>query len=133
MRYGITLAVMFCICGMLVGCSNSLGSQKNSVTTTNGDFTFSISTTESIYHANEFSSGHLLDLQVSITYTGKELEIKVWHGNPICTVTLVSETGDILLEKVIDDELLSSTLRYNEPYSFTYDGSFEYEKIGATC
>jgi hypothetical protein len=96
-----------------------------------GDFTLTVSTSQSRYRAKELSSNSLFNFEVSIVYNGNKSEVLAWHSKPYYTLNFIDKSGEPLLANGVLDILLSSIFRNGEPHIYKHDGSAEYNYLGS--
>ncbi|WP_404430931.1 hypothetical protein [Sutcliffiella horikoshii] len=81
-----------------------------------------------------------LNVFATITYTGKEAEIDIYHGGKIFYFNVYQQDGDFEFFGAMDDPQLKTTLFKNEPHKVTFNvlempglnpGTYEFEAIAS--
>jgi len=89
---------------------------------------------------NVENSEEALNVYASITYTGEETEVDIYHGGEIFYFNVYQQDGDFEFFGAMDDPQLKTTLFKNEPHKVTFNvlempslkqGIYEFEAIAA--
>jgi len=81
-----------------------------------------------------------LNVYATITYTGEEAEIDIYHGGKIFYFNVYQQDGDFEFLGAMDDPQLKTTLFKNEPHKVTFNllempglkpGTYEFEAIAS--
>lgn len=129
------LYVFFLMIFILAGCGTSWNSAKNG---TNGS---NISSSE--LQVDDFVIGihvekqYPLQVYATITYTGNDEEIDIYHGGSIFFFNIYNQNGDFEYEGAMEQPLLTTTLKQNQAHQVDMDlshvnlkpGTYEFEAI----
>ncbi|HHV09463.1 MAG TPA: hypothetical protein GXX75_04175 [Clostridiales bacterium] len=114
MKIKFLLLLSLILITILAGCSKE-SHNKNILDNNNGfqntlekdDFEITITTERNTYSLNKLFKTEPLNISALIKYIGNKENISIWHGEPLCAITLVPCNGDSFGESFLDIKIRS--------------------------
>lgn len=118
---------------LLTGCSRKHDSKNDidngsSSTVKQDNFEITITTSKNIYTIDKIFTTEPLNISATVKYIGDEDKITVWHGDPLCTISLFPKEGESELDEIFLAVKKISIMKKDELYFFSPDFQDEYYK-----
>lgn len=129
LNVSLLLSVLVIIFILLTGCSkkhdNNDIDDGVSSTVKQNNFEITITTTKNIYSIDKLFTTEPLNISATVKYIGNEDKITVFHGDPLCTVSLYPIGGESVLDEIF--LAVKKTLIMNKDDFFSFSPNFQDE------